>query len=413
MISNNFFKNNRNKYFDKVSNNSLSIFYSGITYNKSADECFDFEVDKNFYYLTGINQENVALIMIKENNNCYECLYLEENDPIKVKWIGPKITKEEATLIGEFNNIEYYDNDNLKKYISKCINKGIKDIYYNKDKYFGFYNFNKDYINKLIGNEDVNLLDGYSIVVGLRTFKEEYEINQIKESIEITKNGIEELMSNCEAGMLEYELESYFDFYIKSNGNRQLSFKTIAASRRNATVLHYTSNDNELNDGDLILFDLGCKTNLYASDISRTFPVNGKFTDRQKEVYEEVLNVNKKCIEYLKPGITRKEFNEYANDLIADACIRLGLINKKEDVNKYYWHSIGHSLGLDTHDPCDYNMPLDEGYIITVEPGIYIEEENIGIRIEDDILITKDGHVNLSESIIKEVDEIEKFMKKD
>lgn len=413
MISNNFFKNNRNKYFDKVSNNSLSIFYSGITYNKSADECFDFEVDKNFYYLTGINQENVALIMIKENNNCYECLYLEENDPIKVKWIGPKITKEEATLIGEFNNIEYYDNDNLKKYISKCINKGIKDIYYNKDKYFGFYNFNKDYINKLIGNEDVNLLDGYSIVVGLRTFKEEYEINQIKESIEITKNGIEELMSNCEAGMLEYELESYFDFYIKSNGNRQLSFKTIAASGRNATVLHYTSNDNELNDGDLILFDLGCKTNLYASDISRTFPVNGKFTDRQKEVYEEVLNVNKKCIEYLKPGITRKEFNEYANDLIADACIRLGLINKKEDVNKYYWHSIGHSLGLDTHDPCDYNMPLDEGYIITVEPGIYIEEENIGIRIEDDILITKDGHVNLSESIIKEVDEIEKFMKKD
>ena len=373
MISNNFFKNNRNKYFDKVSNNSLSIFYSGITYNKSADECFDFEVDKNFYYLTGINQENVALIMIKENNNCYECLYLEENDPIKVKWIGPKITKEEATLIGEFNNIEYYDNDNLKKYISKCINKGIKDIYYNKDKYFGFYNFNKDYINKLIGNEDVNLLDGYSIVVGLRTFKEEYEINQIKESIEITKNGIEELMSNCEAGMLEYELESYFDFYIKSNGNRQLSFKTIAASGRNATVLHYTSNDNELNDGDLILFDLGCKTNLYASDISRTFPVNGKFTDRQKEVYEEVLNVNKKCIEYLKPGITRKEFNEYANDLIADACIRLGLINKKEDVNKYYWHSIGHSLGLDTHDPCDYNMPLDEGYIITVEPGIYIE----------------------------------------
>ena len=413
MISNNFFKNNRNKYFDKVSNNSLSIFYSGISYNKSADECFDFEVDKNFYYLTGINQENVALIMIKENNNCYECLYLEENDPIKVKWIGPKITKEEATLIGEFNNIEYYDNDNLKKYIIKCINKGIKDIYYNKDKYFGFYNFNKDYINKLIGNEDVNLLDGYSIVVDLRTFKEEYEINQIKESIEITKNGFEELMSNCEAGMLEYELESYFDFYIKSNGNRQLSFKTIAASGKNATVLHYTSNDNELNDGDLILFDLGCKTNLYASDISRTFPVNGKFTDRQKEVYEEVLNVNKKCIEYLKPGITRKEFNEYANDLIADACIRLGLINKKEDVNKYYWHSIGHSLGLDTHDPCDYNMPLDEGYIITVEPGIYIEEENIGIRIEDDVLITKDGHINLSESIIKEVDEIEKFMKKD
>ena len=212
--------------------------------------------------------------------------------------------------------------------------------------------------------------------------------------------------------MLEYELESYFDFHIKNNGQRTNSFKTIAAGGKNATILHYSSNNCELNDGDLVLFDLGCKTNFYCSDITRTFPVNGVFTERQKEVYNEVLNVNKKCIEFLKPGVTRKEFNNYADSLIIKACYNLGLIKEDKEYRNYYWHSIGHSLGLDTHDPCDYNKPLQEGYVITVEPGIYIEEENIGIRIEDDVLITKNGAENLSESIIKEVDDIEKFMKK-
>lgn len=408
----NFFKNNRNKYKEQIIDNSISIFHSGMLIKKSADEDFEFEVNKNFYYLTGINQDNVCLIMVKENGNYSEYLFLEKNDPIKVKWIGAKLEKEEAIMIGCFDNVLYYDEYDLKEFVNLYLNKGVINVYTNIEKDNHFYNFEEEYINKLIDRKNIIYLSGYEIVVNLRTYKEEYEIALLKESIEVTKTGIEELMLNSMPGMLEYELESYFDFHIKNNGQRTNSFKTIAAGGKNATILHYSSNNCELNDGDLVLFDLGCKTNFYCSDITRTFPVNGVFTERQKEVYNEVLNVNKKCIEFLKPGVTRKEFNNYADSLIIKACYNLGLIKEDKEYRNYYWHSIGHSLGLDTHDPCDYNKPLQEGYVITVEPGIYIEEENIGIRIEDDVLITKNGAENLSESIIKEVDDIEKFMKK-
>ena len=408
----NFFKNNRNKYFNIVEDNSISVFHSGTTYTKSADEEYEYDVDKNFYYLTGICQAEVILLLVKENGKCSEYLFIEKNDPIKVKWVGAKLEKEEADKIGEFDNILYTDDEGFEKVFNEYINKGLKNIYYNKFVDRGHvFNFNEYFIEKITkGIADVNLLDGYSLVVSLRMYKEEYEIAQMRESILITKGGIEELMKNSKPGLLEYELESYYDYHIKNNGQRVTSFKTIAAGGVNATILHYVSNNCELNDNELVLFDLGCRTNLYASDITRTFPINGKFTERQKAVYEEVLNVNKKCIEFLKPGVTRKEFNDYANSLIIKACYNLGLIEKDEDFRKYYWHSIGHSLGLDTHDPADFNAPMNPGYVVTVEPGIYIEEENIGIRIEDDVLITLDGHENLSKDIIKEVCDIEKFM---
>ena len=170
----------------------------------------------------------------------------------------------------------------------------------------------------------------------------------------------------------------------------------------------------ELKDNDLILFDLGAEYNCYNADISRTFPVNGKFTVRQKEVYNSVLKVNEEIIKSIKPGMRYKDINEKATDLIADECIKLGLIEDKKDVKKYYYHSIGHSLGMDTHDieTPHRDITFEPGVVFTVEPGIYIEEEGIGIRIEDDILVTEDGAINLSSDIIKTVDEIEAFMKK-
>ena len=157
---------------------------------------------------------------------------------------------------------------------------------------------------------------------------------------------------------------------------------------------------------------MGAEVDYYIADITRTFPVSGKFSKRQKEVYEAVLNVNKKCIAYLKPGITWQELNQYANNLITEELKGLGLIKEDSQLRKYYWHSIGHSIGLDTHDPSLYSVPLQEGMVVTIEPGIYIEEEKIGVRIEDNVLITKEGPVNLSKDIIKEVKDIEAFMKK-
>lgn len=219
-------------------------------------------------------------------------------------------------------------------------------------------------------------------------------------------------MKNSKEGIKEYELEAYFDFACKKNGVKDLAFKTIAATGKNATVLHYVNNDCELKHGDLILFDLGAQYKYYNADISRTFPVSGKFTERQKEVYNAVLRVNERVIKEMKPGISFLELNKKAKEWIAEECILLGIIKNKEEVSRYYYHSIGHSLGMDTHDIEleNRNVIFQPGMIYTVEPGIYIEEEGIGIRIEDDVLITEEGNEVLTKKMIKTVDEIEEFM---
>lgn len=405
-----FFINNRKKYIDKINDNSLTVLSSGCVLRRSADEDFDFEIDKNFYYLTGINQAEVFYILLKKNNEIKEMLFIEENDPIKVKWVGAKLYPNEASEISGIEKIAFTKDYDAK--LEELLSE-VNDVYLNFEVSKS-HRFNSNYVfsSRLKKKyPDKNYIDNNDIIVSLRSVKESCEVEKIKQSIDVTKLGIEALMSQSRPGIYEYQLESHFDFVVKNNGQRITSFKTIAASGINATILHYVANDKVLEDNELILFDLGCETDFYISDISRTFPVNGKFTERQKEVYNEVLNVNKKCIEFLKPGVTRMEYNNYAKKLLAEACKRLGLIKEDDELIKYYFHGIGHSIGLDTHDPCAYDPEFKEGMMLTVEPGLYIPEEKIGIRIEDDVILTKDGCINLSSNIIKEVEDIENFFK--
>ena len=259
----------------------------------------------------------------------------------------------------------------------------------------------------------LNIHNLYSTLANMRMVKSDCEVENIRTAIEKTRIGIEAMMKASKPGLFEYELEAHYDFNAKLSGVQEKAFHTIAASGINATVLHYEANNSQTQDGDLILFDLGCAWNHYAADISRTFPVNGKFSPRQKEIYQAVLDVEKAVIEAIKPGIKVSDLNKLARDLLADKCRILGLIgDNKEDVSKYYYHGIGHSLGLDTHDVGGREYVLAPGMVITIEPGLYIEEEQIGIRIEDDILVTEVGFENLSASIIKEINDIETFMKK-
>lgn len=411
-----FYTRNRENYLNKIDNYSLSLFFSGLTYPKSADEDFEFEVNKNFYYLTGINQANVILAIIKRETP-RTILFIEKNNPILSKWVGRKLEKEEASEISGIDDVRYRDefddfffnlfnaHRNYEKkpevlYLDLKRNKNpdlpLQEILFSRK-------FKNDY-------PEIAVKNSYDIVVGLRTIKSAEEIELIKESLKTTKGGLETLMKMSRPGLYEYQLESYFDQYIKANGQKTHAFKTICASGKNAAILHYVKNNKVMQAGELVLFDLGARTDFYVSDISRTIPVDGKFTERAKAVYQEVLDVNKKCIEYLKPGVTWKEFNEYAKELLAEALKRLGLIKENKELSKYYWHSIGHFIGLDTHDPGTYEEELKPGMVLTVEPGIYIEEEDIGVRIEDNVLITEDGCINLSADIIKEIDEIEKFM---
>lgn len=387
-----------------------------MTYPKSADEDFEFEVNKNFYYLTGINQANVVLAIIKRETP-KTILFIEKNDPVLSKWVGRKLEKEEASEISGISEVRYRDEFedfffnlfNAHRNYEKKPEVLYLDLKRNKNpdltsqEIIFSRKFKDDY-------PEISVKNAYDIVIGLRTIKRAEEIELIKESLKTTKGGLETLMKMSRPGIYEYQLESYFDQYIKMNGQKTHAFKTICASGKNAAILHYVKNNKVMEAGELVLFDLGARTDFYVSDISRTIPVDGKFTPRCREVYQEVLDVNKKCIEYLKPGITWKEFNEYAKELLVDALKRLGLIKENKELSKYYWHSIGHFIGLDTHDPGNYEETLQPGMVLTVEPGIYIEEEGIGVRIEDNILITAEGVINLSADIIKEIDDIEKFM---
>lgn len=412
-----FFIKNRKKYLEQCVDKSLSVFFSGRVIQKTADQDYDFEVEKNFYYLTGINQDNVIFAILKNGDYVQEALFIEKNDPVLVKWVGRKLEIEEASEISGIKNVYYLES--FEGFIHGAFNNTRYTAYDLKYLFLNLERRNQhDYTNPALEyakafrkkHPDINILNAYDLVIGLRMVKSEEEISLIQESIKTTKLALEEILKNSRPGIYEFQLETYFDNYIKYHGQKDLAFKTIAAAGKNATILHYSRNNNLLQDDEMILFDLGCRTNFYVSDITRTYPINGRFTKRQKEVYQAVLDVNKKCIEFLKPGVTWGEYNNYAKELLAQACIDLGLIKEPKELIKYYFHSIGHFIGLDTHDPGLHSYPLQAGMVITVEPGLYIEEEGIGVRIEDDVLITENGSINLSKDIIKEIDEIEKFM---
>lgn len=390
---------NREEVRNNLEKDSAFFIFSGNNIKSSADAHYPFIVNRNFYHLTQINEPNLMLVI----TDTTEMLFIEESDELFEKWVGKKISKEEAYNKSKIKNIYYlseFEEDILKRH---------KNIYLDLEKdQFNDYptpavKFKEEY--------NLNVIDGYNIISKSRAIKSEAEVNEIKKAINITQVGLVSIMKNLQVGKKESFFEAHFDFILKCE-NVTTAFPTIAASGKNATVLHYGENNAVVNDGDLILFDLGATHNLYCADISRTYPVNGKFTARQKELYEMVLKANEMVINAIKPGVTMGELNDIVIKFYEKELVRLNVIENKEEVKDYYFHGVSHSLGLDTHDVgLDRSSKLEAGNIITVEPGIYIPEENIGIRIEDDVLVTKTGSENLSKNIIKTVKDIEEFMR--
>lgn len=373
------YSEHRSALMNKIDNNSIVILFAGNAPKKTGDEVYQFTPDRNFYYLTGISEENHIVVLSKFNNEISEKLFLKEIDLAKEMWNGKTLRDFEAKEISGIEDTVYMNE--FYGYLNRLI-KGAEEInlYLDLDR----QNYCEEDSN---GNKFAEVFKGKypqviiknvsSNITPLRMIKSKSEIAEMQRAIDITIDGVESLMKNAKAGMKEYELEAYFDFVCKTNGAKDFAFRTIAAAGKNATTLHYVENNSEIKNDDLILFDLGAQWNFYNADITRTFPVGGKFTDRQKQVYEAVLRVNKAVIEKIKPGVVYKELNAWATDLIAEECIKLGIIKEKKDVSKYYWHSIGHNLGLDTHDvePQGRNFVFEEGMVFTVEPGIYIYQK--------------------------------------
>ena len=393
---------NRSKILNNMLDNSVLLGFSipkGEVKN---------DVNRNYFYLCGNFEFENIVMLVKKEGVTKELMFINPYDEFKAKWVGAPLSKEEIYNQSGIEDIHYLEEfeEILNGYL-KDVTKLYVDLENDKNPYSHerlFATKKKVEFNHLV------VYNSQDLFKKARTIKHELEIEEIKKAIEITNKGILNILDNMKESY-EYQLESYFDQGIKYHGGTGYAFTTIAASGKNACCLHYQENNELAKNGDLILFDLGSSLNMYCADISRTFPVNGKFSERQKQIYNIVLAGQAHVLSHTKPGITTKELNQKLVEFYAVELKKIGLIKEDKEVMKYYYHGVSHHLGLDCHDLCEYT-PLEAGSIITCEPGLYIAEENIGIRIEDDILITEDGYINLSSQIIKTVEDIENYLRK-
>ena len=410
-----FVTNNRNKVFKRMLDNSVLILFAGHAPYKRGDEKYEFSPDRNFYYVTGIDRENQIIMFLKTESARSATLYIERDNGYLAKWVGANMTEDEARLESGIEEISYLDKfyGDLSDTVFK---NNIKHIYIDLENREGdaaeseslkcANEFRKKY-------PAVDMIDAYPFFADLRMIKEPYVLDLMRKAVKITTDGLEAMMKNARPGMYEYELEAYFDFVLTKNGVTDKAFKTIVASGERGTILHYSKNNCMTKDGDLVLVDCGAQYGWYCGDITRTFPVNGKYTPLQKQIYDIVLEGQRRVIETIKPGVKFSRLNETLKEFYFEELKNLGLVSSPEEVSKYYFHGVSHYLGAETHDIGRYgDRTLVPGMVLTVEPGLYIEEYGIGIRTEDDALVTENGCELLSDGFMKTTEEIEEFMGK-
>ena len=383
-----FHVENRKRVGEKLADNSIAILFSGREIEKSLDEHYPFFASNNFYYLTGIREPEVVLVMSKDTaGQVSETLYIEAPDPVKEKWVGKKIDKDQAKAVSGIAAIEY------SRELPKTLGAGaaFNRLYFDFSvpKHQSFKTSDKQ-VQKIL--KQCELSDLNPILAEMRVIKTPEEIELIKKANALTKESFRNLKAQIRPGIYEFELAALFEYYLKKNGADGLAFESIVAAGKNATTLHYVSNRSKLKAGELILFDLGARVNGYCGDISRTLAVDGEMTYIQEKIYRIVEFVQKEMFLAYRPGAVMKELQNLTKQLFFEKCCDAGIMPDNRDITEFYYHGIGHSLGLDTHDlrPAG-DLILKPGMVLTVEPGLYLGKLGIGIRIEDDVVITDNG----------------------
>ena len=412
-------ENRRDRLFASMKENSALILFSGVAKICSEDETFPFQSNRNFFYLTQIEQEHSALVMVKGIGEKRVYLFIDEYNELKEKWTGKRLTFDEAKYYSEISSI--YSMNTLDAMMGMILAKennqygNITTLYIDLSpelKIGEGYN-TKHYSDQIkFTYPHIEIENAYPLVRDLRMIKTQEEVANIVKAIEMTNNGICQLILNMKSGLYEYELSDMFEFYGRSHERHQLAFSTIVAAGNSATCLHHPIEQQNvlIKPNDLVLFDLGFAHNGYSADISRTYPVSGVYEGTQKLIYQAVLECNKAVIEYIQAGMTILDLQNYAKEYLKRKCVEYKLMKEDEDIVKYYYHNVSHHLGLDTHDASLRERPLQNGNVITVEPGLYFAQYGIGVRIEDDILIENGRATVLSKSIAKEMSDIEKLL---
>ena len=423
-INNSLFKNNRKRFVEQLPEGSIAIFHSNDQYPRNGDQYFPFRQQSDFFYLTGIDQEKSILILAPgcTNQKLTEALFIiETNEQIAI-WEGHKYTKEEASEISGIANI-FWDNDfdiSMREVLA-----GAKSVFLNTNEYVKFNSEipdrNQRFAKQFKEQYPLYQLERAApLLAQLRTIKSQEEIELMVTAGNITKKAFERILHYTKPGVNEFEIQAEIEHEFTINRANGHGYAPIIAAGENACVLHYVENNKICMDGDLLLMDFGAEYANYSADMSRTIPVNGQFTGRQKDCYNAVLRVFTETKKMFVTGNTILTVNEEANKLMEAEMIKLGLFSegdiKNQDSEKplfkqYFMHGTSHFLGLDVHDVGLKDEPFQPGMVLTCEPGLYIREEKIGIRIENDILVTKNGPVDLMENIPIEIEEIEELMK--
>ena len=418
-INSDLFENNRTKFINELKPNTLAIFNSNDILPTNADGTMPFKQNSDLFWLSGIDQEESVLFLFP-NSIEDSMLFLKETNAHIAIWEGNKLTKELAKDISGIKKIFWLKD--LEKKLDELIPKH-NAIYLNKNMHSRATNSvetRDDRFRKSIKNKyQITILESAPIMHTIRAIKSKSEIKLLKKACDITHKGLERILPIIKPGIMEYEIEAELIHEFIRNKSNGFAYQPIIGSGANSCVLHYISNNNECKDGDILLMDFGAEYANYCSDLTRTIPVNGKFNDRQKAVYESVLYLMKEATKMLCPGTTFKEYNKEIGRMVELELIKLGLLEKIDVKNqnpkiplykKYFMHGTSHYLGLDVHDVGAFDVPMKEGMVFTCEPGIYIREEKLGVRLENDILVTSANPLDLMNDIPIEIEEIEDLM---
>jgi Xaa-Pro aminopeptidase len=427
-------KRRRRELMAHMEPNSIALLAAASPKTRNNDADYPYRQNSDFFYLTGFNEQQAVLALVPGRKQGEVVLFCQEKDPVKELWngilMGPQLAKDELLIDDAFPISDIND-------IVPGLIEGCERVYYSMGKDPQFDQQVMDWVKVVRSHKRQGIHPPGEFLVldhllhEQRLVKSSREVKLMEKAAKISARAHKRTMQGCKPGMFEYELEAELLHEFYRNGSRHPAYNAIVASGVNACILHYDTNQAKIQDGDLVLIDAGCEYGHYASDITRTFPANGQFTTEQRAIYDIVLKANYAAIHAVKPGVAYDEPHNISVKVITSGLIKLGLIKgplgqaiKKEAYRDFYMHRVGHWLGMDVHDVGDYRIDgkwrlLEPGMVTTIEPGIYIAPDNkkvakkwrgIGVRIEDDVLVTRKGAKVLSKDIVKDPDEIEALM---
>lgn len=423
-IDSSLFIRNRKRFTANMQEKSVAVFNSNDIFPISADSTMPFQQHRDIFHLSGVDQEESILVLFPScsNEKHREILFLRETNEHIAVWEGEKLTKESALEVSGIKTVYWLNQFDA---IFKQFMVEADALYLNTNEHLRANTEVETREDRFIKKIKVDfpahqVKKSAPIMHNIRAIKDDVEIDLMQKACNITEKGFRRLLSFTKPGVFEYELEAELIHEFIRNKSKGFAYTPIIASGKNACVLHYIENNQECKDGDIILLDVAAEYANYSSDLTRCIPVNGRFSKRQAEVYNAVLSVKKEAEKLLVPGTFLAEYHKEVGSLMEEQLVNLGLLDKTDIKNqdpnwpaykKYFMHGTSHYIGLDTHDVGPWNEPIQAGMVFTCEPGIYIPEENIGIRIEDDLVVKENGlPFNLMSNIPIEVDDIEGLM---